>query len=183
MLQRWAGISPRAAGRGAPGGAGPPHAGRVRACPCSSRPTPDQAKEQKGSHRRRRWAWRPRPQPRRQWLCRQWGRAAAGRPRGLSPWRRSVCWLQWAPPMGQQRQLAWHLRKGGGGSEMPPEGAGQPEHGRGPWATWGERAGGAIEKGPSHPPGPQQGSSFSSAGFQRVGDRNLAGGGSQLALP
>lgn len=45
-------------------------------------------------------------------FSRHWRQAAVKLPRGPSSWGQTVCWLQWAPPMGQQRQLAWYLLEG-----------------------------------------------------------------------
>lgn len=73
------------------------------------------------SHQRQKQASRPRLRPRRRLLSRHRGPAAAALPTGLSPWRRSVCWLRWARPTDRRGQLAWHLGKGRAGSNTSPE--------------------------------------------------------------
>ena len=92
------------------------------------------------SHQWPKQAWRPRLRPRRRPFSQHWGPAAVGLPRGPSPWRRRVCWLRWALPMGRRGQLAWHLWKGRVGSDTSSESTGRPgRERRGRWAPCQDR--------------------------------------------
>lgn len=82
-----------------------------------------------GTHQMWTWAWWPRPHPRCQSSLHQ-GLAAAKLPRGLSSWEQCVCWFRWALPMGQQKQLAWHLRKAWSGLRDAPHQV---------WGSWGTK--------------------------------------------